>query len=191
SVGRRFARLYADWSLAGSFPAGLGPIGPGFFGSVAEIVALTNGKIYIAGGFTSYDFAARPGIARLNSDGTLDASFAPPIPDAPVSKIASLPDGGLLIAGSFTAVGGAPRPRIARLKGEARQETTFDAPPPIDGPITTMAVQADGKILLGGSFSKIGDSLHFGIARLNANGTLAPTSNGGVASSALGNVQAV
>src|SRR5262249_22149361 len=191
SERRGFARLNTDWSLDRSFPAGLGPIGPGFFGSVSEIVALTNGKIYIAGGFTGYDFAPRPGIARLNSDGPLDASFDPPKPDAPVSKIASLPDGGLLIAGSFTAVGGVPRPRIARLKVDGSLDTSFDAPTAFDGPITTMAGQADGKILLGCSFSKIGDSLHFGIARLNANGTLDPTFNGGVASSALGNVQAV
>src|SRR5262249_22469604 len=39
-------------------------------------------------------------------------------------------------------------------------------------PILAFAQQADGKILIGGAFTKIGGQSRGGVARLNANGTL-------------------
>src|SRR5262249_50584244 len=133
---------------------------------------LSNGKIYIAGTFLTYGGIARPGLARLNADGGLDTSFDPPQPDGNILKIIPMADGGLLIAGSFNSVGRIPRSRIARLKPDGSLDGGFDPGQMFNGPINAMAMQSDGKILVGGSFNKIGNTDLFGIARLNPDGTL-------------------
>src|SRR5689334_19773139 len=47
--------------------------------------------------------------------------------------------------------------------------------PNIDGPVYEVAVQPDGRILIGGDFVNVGGQLHTKVARLNADGSLDPT----------------
>ena len=66
------------------------------------------------------------------------------------------PDGKILLGGDFTTLspnGGAPvtRNRIARLNPDGTLDTAFN--PNASGPVLTIAVQADGKILAGGEFN--------------------------------------
>src|SRR5437899_5141756 len=61
--------------------------------------------------------------------------------------------------------------------------------PGTDGPVVTLAVQADGRILVGGGFTTLGGQSRTNIGRLSADGTLDtsfnPGANGGVYSLAL------
>src|SRR5438045_1217577 len=80
------------------------------------------------------------------------------------------PDGKILIGGEFTTLspnGGAAvtRNHIARLNPDGTLDTAFD--PNANDVVYSIAVQADGKILAGGFFSRIGGQARNGIARVH------------------------
>src|SRR2546428_8557 len=83
------------------------------------------------------------------------------------------PDGKILIGGEFTTLspnGGVAvtRNHIARLNPDG----TLDAfNPNANGTVYAIAVQADGKILAGGTFTNVGGQTRNYIARLNPDGT--------------------
>jgi uncharacterized delta-60 repeat protein len=140
--------------------------------SIYSIARQNDGKMLI-GGYIS----DRIGIARLNADDTLDDSFVTGIPttDAYVGIAIVQPDGRLLIGGDFSTVHGVPRHSIARLNADGTLDATFgDALLTNDNAATevnAISLQSGGKILVGGSFTKVGGATHGGIARLNADGT--------------------
>jgi len=81
------------------------------------------------------------------------------------------PDGKILLGGDFTSLspnGGAPvtRNRIARLNPDGTLDLTFD--PNANNSVNSIAIQADGKVLAGGSFTSIGGQTRNRIARLDA-----------------------
>src|SRR5437667_5249241 len=91
-----------------------------------------------------------------------------------VDVVVVQPDGKILIGGEFTTLspnGGAAitRNHIARLNPDG----TLDAfNPNANGAVYAIAVQADGKILAGGTFTNVGGQTRNYIARLNSDGTL-------------------
>src|SRR5207245_1655444 len=100
--------------------------------------------------------------------------------------------GKILIGGAFTTLspnGGATvtRNRIARLNPDGTLDTAFN--PNANDIVQSIAVQADGKILLGGFFTSVGGQTRNRIARLNPDGTLDtgfnPNASGAVRSIAL------
>ena len=156
--------------------------------AVSAIAIQSNGKILIGGAFTSVTGKVRKVLARLNADGTLDASFAnlnivtvtsdPSI--SGLTKIAVQPDGKIIIIGSFSSVGGQPRLGIARLNADGTLDTNFQTPTFSTrygnvGNLSDVILQPDGKILLGGYFDTVNTQNHKGIVRLNADGSLDAT----------------
>ena len=130
-----------------------------------------DGKILIGGDFTSVFVAVpRNHIARFNPDGSLDTGFDPNA-NGTVNSIAVQADGKVLIGGVFTTVtpsGGASvtRNRIARLDAATGAADSFD--PNASDTVNSIAVQADGKVLAGGTFTSIGGATRNRIARLDA-----------------------
>ena len=129
----------------------------------------TDGKILIAGQFTTLAGAARANLARLNADGSLDFGFTPNV-GFQVYSVAVQPDGKIVIGGTFFFIGGTPRNRIARLNTDGSLDPGFN--PDADGWISGIAMQADGKIIIGGFFRAVGGLAHTNIARLNVDGTV-------------------
>ena len=158
---------------------------PAFSGSVAgsfvrAIAVQPDGKTLIGGLFSTVDGEPRSNIARLNADGTLEstASFNPGMgPDARVNSIVVQPDGKILIGGFFTKVNGKRNRRIARLNADGSLESTltFDTGLGADENVTSLALQADGKILVAGLFNSINGQPRQKIARLNADGSVEST----------------
>lgn len=72
------------------------------------------GRILVAGSFSTAGGGTRNNIARLNPDGALDTGFNPNANSVVTGALAQA-DGEILIAGPFTTVGGTSRNRIARL----------------------------------------------------------------------------
>jgi uncharacterized delta-60 repeat protein len=128
-----------------------------------------DGKILIAGGFTSVLGQPRNRIARLNADGTLDAGFNPDANNDVFSVVVQA-DGGILLGGWFTSVGGTARNRIARVNAAGTLDAGFD--PDVNGSVLSVAVQADGGILFGGLFTSVGGTARNNIARVDAAGAL-------------------
>ena len=67
---------------------------------INSIALQPDGKVLIGGQFTSYNGTSRNYIARLNADGSLDASFNPGVGASSfVYSLALQPDGKVLIGG--------------------------------------------------------------------------------------------
>ncbi len=134
-----------------------------------------DGKILLAGAFTTIAGGNRNKLARLNADGSLDINFNPDVNNT-VQCIALQSDGKILIGGNFTTVGGLTRQYVARLNADGSLDSSFVDPavlqPGTFAILNSLAVQTDGKILIGGYFSMVGGVSKNYIARLNADGTL-------------------
>lgn len=162
-----------------------GPGAGGSFGSpsVNCVAIQTNGKILVGGDFASMSGQLRRLIARLNDDGSFEgeASFKPGVVAnnfgaGRVDASAVQPDGKVVIGGNFQLVQGVPRGSIARLHadGSVEDTATFDAGlgTSVDAPVFAVAVQGDGKILLGGQFTGLDGQPRNYLARLHPNGNL-------------------
>ena len=169
------ARLNGDGSLDTSFDPGDGLTGT-TLPTVGRFALQPDGKILIGGRFAAYDGTARSRIARLNSDGSLDTSFDPGTgSDDWVGEIAVRPDGRIMIAGYFDTYNGIARNRIARINSDGSLDTSFDPGEGPDDSIYTMALQPDGKVVLGGLFTEWAGTDQNMIARINADGSWDPT----------------
>ncbi len=170
--------------------AGSGAVDPGFdpgnvsfaFGSpmVAKVVVQPDGKILVGGAFSSVQGAPRNGLARLNADGTLDTSFVPPFFVTSVIPLARnmvvQPDGRILVSGEGLNAGGSAYYSIVRLMPDGSVDPTFTLlSMAVSRGVEGLALQPDGRILIGGDFSNIGPASAKTIARLNADGTLDPS----------------
>jgi uncharacterized delta-60 repeat protein len=166
----RIARLNPTGTIEAAFDPN--PNGNAVF----SVAVQPDRKIVIGGNFTSVRGNARNRIARLETDGRLDQTLNLNLPTEPhnyVGPIALQPNGSILIGGLFTSVLGVPRNNMARLHTDGTLDTAFDPNPTdpnsnLDDDIFSMAVQADGKILVGGRFSNIGGQTRHFIARVNA-----------------------
>ena len=176
------ARLNADGSLDTSFDPGTGSNATSIItpaeSSLATISIQSDGKIIIGGSFTSYNGITRNGIARLNTNGSLDASFNPgtgvngglTLTIIIATSIQS--DGKILIGGDFNSYNGTGRNNIARLNADGSLDVSFNPGIGANNQVRTISPQSDGKIILGGLFNSYNGTASNYIARLNTNGSL-------------------
>jgi uncharacterized delta-60 repeat protein len=171
---RHIARLETNGRVDQTLNSNIvGPPGPpGGSGSVLATAIQPDGKILIGGRFTTVMGVARNNIARLNTDGTLDMAFDPNA-NSDVHSIAVQADGKILVGGNFSvglvpgpnSIGGEPRNRIARLDATTGLADSFN--PDANAVVMAIAIQADGKILVGGAFIGLGGQMRSRIARLD------------------------
>lgn len=167
------ARVNSDGTLDASFDPGTGITGTAPFGFPVASVVVSSDKTLVGGNFTTYDGAARSMIVRINSNGTLDATFNPGTgADNDVFSIAIQSDGKILIGGRFNNYDGTGRPKIARLNSDGTLDATFNPGTGADSDISAITIQGDGKILIGGYFTTYNGTGRNSIARLNSDGTL-------------------
>jgi uncharacterized delta-60 repeat protein len=171
----RIARLDPTTGLADSFD-------PSANNYVYSFVVQSDGKILVGGQFTTLSpnggaTVTRNRIARLNPSGTLDTAFNPNATGVGASgeiySIAVQADGKILVVGGFISIGGQTRYNIARLDSTTGLADSFDPNPGQNGIVRSIAVRADGKILVGGDFTSIGGQPRKAIARLDPNTGLA------------------
>ncbi len=171
----RIARLTANGTIDSTFNPGTGADSDVYTSAVQS-----DGKIIIGGNFSSYNGAARSRVARLNTDGTLDALFNPGTGvNNSVKTIAVQSDGKILIGGNFTSYNETARNRLIRLNADGTLDATFNLGAGVDNFVETIAIQSDGKIMIGGYFFSYNGTQRRRIARLNADGTLDITFNPG------------
>lgn len=165
----KVARLNADGTLDTSFQ---NPqiVGASSHDGVYAMARQTDGKVMIAGFFTSVGGQSQSYLARLNIDGSRDISFNPILSNV-ATAVAVQDDGKIIVGGYFTAVNGQTRTRLARLNSDGSLDGSFANPALGDYP-EALAIQADGKILVGGWFTSVGGQSRMFTARLNFDGTL-------------------
>lgn len=171
----RVARLHTNGSLDTTFDPG-----SGFNDSVRAVLALPGGRVLVGGGFSRIDGQALSGIALLRADGSVDPAFEPGNGfDGTVLGLALQADGKLLAVGDFSAVNGYPRYGIARLNPGGEVDAGFDPGNGADFPVTAIAVQANGRLVIGGRFTRIDGFDRNRIARLNPDGSVDPEFDAG------------
>ena len=138
--------------------------------SVRALAVDGNGRILLGGSFetTFADGTAARYIARMSAAGQPDTTFNPNL-NSNVLAIAVQTDGRAIIGGGFTTIDNTTRNRIARLHadtaGVSFLDTTFD--PNAGSTVNALAMQANGRILLGGAFTTVGGQTRNRLARLD------------------------
>lgn len=187
------ARLNSDGTVDGSFQppeillghrrlAGLGAGSVSFSSNavISSVEIQSDGKLLLVGAFSRVNGQPRTTLVRLQPDGTLDESFGSNLQfDGAVISLVIQPDGRIVVGGTFERINGERRPFIARLLPDGSVDPSFH---PNGGPtsdwtviIRTIALQADGKILMGGYFKQVDGKPMLNLARLNPDGTFDPT----------------
>jgi len=131
-------------------------------GTDATALAVSNSgrMMYFDSGESKADLA--------RADGTLLDSFTPVLSrnggSGYFQKVLACPDGAFLVSGSFDTVNGSPRNSLAKFDDDGNLVAGF-VPDIGTEMVTALAVQSDGKILVGG-----GDT-YDSVQRLNADGS--------------------
>ncbi|MCX6903470.1 MAG: hypothetical protein NTW03_08335, partial [Verrucomicrobia bacterium] len=150
------------------FNIGTGPNRP-----VYALALQPDQKLIIAGEFTTFNNILRKNLARLLDNGTIDTTFDVGSGcNDQLRAIALQDDGRLLIGGFFTTFNGVNCNRIARLNVDGTLDTSFNSGAGADNPVYALAVQDDGRILVGGAFASYNGVTQPNLIRLNTNGTL-------------------
>lgn len=164
----RIVRLNTNGSLDTTFD-----IGTGFSGGVETIVVQPDGKIIVGGGFTFFNGELRWRIARLNNDGSLDTTFGIETSfNSYVNTLAIQPDGKIIAGGAFTSYNGQGRSKIVRINEDGSLDTSFTIGTGFNFAVEAIALQPDGKIVVGGQFFKYNGEDRKYITRLNPDGSL-------------------
>ncbi|MGQ3028242.1 MAG: InlB B-repeat-containing protein, partial [Ferrovibrionaceae bacterium] len=167
----RAVRLNSDGSIDTGFA------NPLLGDATNTIVINDNGSILFGGRFTTAGGQTYKGVARYSSSGTVDTTFTNPNLGGGfggnVNSIAVTSSGKLLVGGTFSTAGpsNSPYVNLARLNADGTLDTGFSNPA-FDGAVNTLAVQGDGKILVGGTFANVASTARGRMARLEANGAL-------------------
>lgn len=173
------ARIHADGTVEST-----NTFNPGTGADRAYVVGVAlqpDGRIVLGGFFTAVDGQTRNGIARLNANGTLEdvSTFNPGTgaDQRDVYGVALQTDGKILLAGAFISINGQTRNHIARLNADGTLEdvSTFNPGTGANGHTDFVALQQDGKILLGGQLTSVNGQARGGIARLHPDGTVETT----------------
>lgn len=149
SLASRIVQLNSDGSIDSTIDFGVG-----FGGEVFDIKELTDGKIYIAGAFTSYKGVSIPArIIRIDSDGNRDSTFSSitNLGGTSVRSIDVQPD-GKIIAGGFFSV--STFTNVVRLNSNGSVDSTFATGTGANNIIYAVKVLRDGRIALGGTFTQ-------------------------------------
>jgi uncharacterized delta-60 repeat protein len=152
-----------------------GPIGV----TINRIVEQPDGQILVAGQFTSFHATTISNIVRLNPDGSVDGTFAPPpltqfsgAVNGTISTVVAQPDGKILVGGGFDSAGGTPRNNLIRLNANGSLDPTFDVSTGDAKVVWRLVRQPDGTTYVGGGFDRLGGVTRPGFARLTTSGAL-------------------
>lgn len=147
---------------------------PAVNGTVHAMVALADGQALIGGAFTSIDGQSCPGLCRLTVDGRIAPGFDVRGANGTVEALVRQVDGKVVVGGDFTTVLGQPRRGLARLNADGSLDAGFAADIQVGGAVRALALQPDGKLLVGGSFDTVAAVARSNLARLFADGRVDP-----------------
>lgn len=171
----RIVRLAIDGTIDTAF---MSNIGTGADNSILAFAIQSDGKILVCGSFTTWNGVAVARMVRLNADGTRDTGFVSQIGNGSILCVVIQTDGNILIGGTFTST---VTPAgtvgcVTRISSSGSIDVTFNANvgsgASTQATVSTLALQPDGKILVGGAFTSWSGTASIGrIVRLNSTGT--------------------
>ncbi len=169
----RLARLKSSGQLDTTFD-----LGPGANDSIRALALTSEGKLLVGGLFTTINGTNRSRVARLSTDGTVDISFNPGAgADNPVYALIVQPNDKVLVGGAFSTFNNISRPGLARLNTNGVVDPGFSVGAGFNGIVYALALQNDGKVVVGGEFISFNGVARTNLVRLNGNGSLDLTFN--------------
>ncbi|KAF2514085.1 T9SS type A sorting domain-containing protein [Flavobacterium zhairuonense] len=181
----RLIRLNLDGTKDISFR-----LGHGFDEQVECISRQSDGKIVVGGNFISYDEIQQNKLIRFNADGTKDKNLnigsgfgvsATSGSNCRVLTITALSDGKLILGGTFGTYQDKEYPALIRLNSNGTPDTSFNTGSGLYSgtlnhtTVNSIKVQSDGKILVGGYFTRYHNTVCSNLIRLNPNGSIDTT----------------
>ena len=153
-------------------------------GWIDSLVVQADGKIVVGGYFSHLNGSPRRSIGRLNPNGSLDLTFDPNVSgefEGGIGIVRSLlvqPDGKIVVGGEFQSLGDLPRRNLGRLNPDGSIDQNFDPGASYSygqrSQVRCIALQPDGKILVGGHFVYLGGEYMFALGRLMMDTTSSP-----------------
>jgi uncharacterized delta-60 repeat protein len=162
----RVARFNANGELDLAFDPAAGANG-----LVRALAVDDEGRALLGGDFTQVRGQTRNRLARLLSSGLLDTNFNPNVNNS-VNALALQPDGRILLGGAFSSIGGVGRSGIGRLQTNGALDATFTVGTGANGAVHSLALQPNGKVVLGGAFSVFNSQAYRSLVRLETNGVV-------------------
>lgn len=165
-VGRKHTTApMTSLSTDGEFPV----VDPMVHGSTVHAIAVQADDRVIAVG----NLAAAQDVVRLRASGFADPTFhGSSVYGGGSPHSVTLHGDRILVGGSFDAIDGASAPGLVRLLENGQRDGSFQtigvSP---GGSVAALAVQGDGRILVGGNFSTFGGEPGHNLVRLNPDGT--------------------
>ena len=165
-------RLNADGTRDTSFTTnnGTGPNNPIWAGGIQS-----DGKILIGGEFTSFNGTATNRFTRLNSNGSLDSTYASAFAtgfNSLVLAVAVQSDNKAIVGGDFTTINSVSSPRIVRLTVDGVRDTTFNVGLGANSTVRSIGIQSDGKVLLAGDLTTYNGTPVNETVRLSSSGAV-------------------
>lgn len=178
NTANSIVRINTNGTIDGTFVTGTG-----FDNYATYVLIQSDGKILVGGQFGSYNGTTSSGLIRLNTDGSVDATlnvgtgFLDTFSlSGGVNTMALQTDGKILVGGSFEQYNGVTNNKIIRINTNGSVDSSFNIGTgflPLNvGIINTIAIQTDGKVLVGGNFTSYNGTAANDIIRLNSNGSV-------------------
>jgi uncharacterized delta-60 repeat protein len=169
-------RLNSDGTEDAAFYTNLGA---GFNNAVHAVYEQANGQILVAGQYTLFDSNPHTGLVRLNSDGTLDATFTTNLGSGFASvvfltSVIEQPDGKILVGGNFTSFDSNTRNRLVRLNSDGTEDTAFYTNLGAGFNASVVEITYDSSadlIYASGNFTSFDGNTRNYMLRLNSDGT--------------------
>jgi uncharacterized delta-60 repeat protein len=159
----KIVRLDIDGSIDNTFV-----IGDGFNNHALVCHIDSNNNIFVGGRFTQYKATSVSRICKLNSIGTVDATFASNVTlnDNVHAIIALYGSNEIYVGGNFTN-------KIVKLDYDGNVNGSFSVGTGFDDRVTSIGIQNNGKVIVGGWFDNYNSvACNPGIVRLNTDGSI-------------------
>lgn len=161
-------------------------------GTVRALRALPDGRMLVAGGFSTANESASGGqrwsLVRLLATGAVDPTFTVVRSSSEVACLLKNADGSLYVGGPFSGFNGTAYPALVRLTADGQVDPSFQSPI-ASGTVRSIAALGDGKILVGGSFTRRGGAGLEYLACFEPNGASANVLPPGLAQNTVTSVQ--
>jgi uncharacterized delta-60 repeat protein len=160
----RIIRINSDGSIDTGFT-----YGTGFNARVYDIKLQSDGKILVAGEFTTYNGSSVDKLIRLNSDGSLDTGYTTS-QTANCFTIDIDSNGKAIVLNQSTSNGG-----IRRYNTDGTNDTGFDPDTGFSGNASKILVLSDDSVVCIGSFVEYRGNTVNNVVKINTNGTFNST----------------
>ena len=169
SVGS-IVRINANGSYDANFVTGTG------FNNVVNVIKMQpDGRILVGGAFSLLNARANGRLARLDATGAQDFTFnVGSGTNGPVYALAYTPDNQIYVGGFFSVLHSQAATSLARVNQDGSTDAAFTAQAFTAGNFGVYALdlQADGALVVAGSFSSYGATAVNNIVRLDATGAV-------------------